>query len=206
MCQFITMSEHNERAPGKRERNKDEARGRILDTVIDLLADGRSEVNHDAVAERTGISRRTIYRYFVDRQALLGAASTRVRELAGSKVAFPSSEQDLLDTHAIYTGFDRIAPIATLVRSTPQGRAMRLAQKDERQEKYIAATSDAVKDLPLQDRVLATAMLQVLHTTPWLEMRDHWDLSGEQIARVTGWALRTLIADLRSRGGAPLDQ
>jgi AcrR family transcriptional regulator len=200
------MTEYTERSPGKRERNKDEARTRILDAVIDLLADGRSEVNHDAVAERTGISRRTIYRYFVDRQALLGAASTRVRELAGAKVVFPDSERDLLDTHAIYTGFDRIAPIATLVRSTPQGRAMRLAQKDERQAKYIAATADAVKDLPPEDRLLATAMLQVLHTTPWLEMRDHWDLTGEQIARATGWALRTLVADLRSRAGTPLDR
>jgi AcrR family transcriptional regulator len=200
------MADHDTRTSGKRERNKDEARVRILDAVIDLLADGRVEVNHDAVAERTGISRRTVYRYFVDRQALLGAASTRVRELAGSKVAFPANEQDLLDTHAIYTGLDRIAPTATLVRSTPQGRMMRLAQKEERQEKYIAATADAVKELSQEDRLLATAMLQVLHTTPWLEMRDHWDLSGEQIARATGWALRTLIADLRSRAGAPLDQ
>lgn len=200
------MADHNTPASGKRERNKDEARVRILDAVIDLLADGRVEVNHDAVAGRTGISRRTIYRYFVDRQALLGAASTRVRELAGSKVAFPTNERDLLDTHAIYTGLDRIAPIATLVRSTPQGRMMRLAQKEERQEKYIAAAAGAVKELSTEDRLLATAVLQVLHTTPWLEMRDHWDLNGEQIARATGWALRTLIADLRSRAGAPLDQ
>ena len=64
---------------------------------------------------------------------------------------------------------------------------MRLAQKAERQASYTAATADAVKDLPRRDR-LATAMLQVLHTTPWLEMKDHWDLTGEQMARVTGWA------------------
>lgn len=191
---------------GQRERNREEVRTRISDAVIALLADGRSEINHDVVANSTGISRRTIYRYFVDRQALLAGASDRVRELAGKRVAFPTTEADLLDTKSIYTGLDRIAPVATLVRSTPHGRAMRLAQKDERQASYIAAAADAVKDLPEGDRLLATAMLQVLHTTPWLEMRDHWDLTGEQIARVTGWAMRTLMADLRSRSGAPLDQ
>lgn len=191
---------------GQRERNKEEARTRILDAVIELMADGQSEVNHDAVAERTGISRRTIYRYFVDRQALLAAASSRLRELAGARVMFPTCEADLLDTYAIYTGLDRIAPIATLVRSTPHGRAMRLAQKAERQASYAAAAADAVKDLPEDDRLLATAMLQVLHTTPWLEMRDHWDLSGEQIARVTHWAIHTLLVDLRSRSGLPLDR
>lgn len=203
---FATMTYIAEPATGQRERNKEEARMRILDAVIDLLADGMAEVNHDAVAERTGISRRTIYRYFVDRQALLAAASERVRELAGSRVAFPKNEADLVDTHSIYTGLDRIAPIATLVRSTPHGRAMRLAQKSERQVAYTAAAADAVKALPKADRRLATAMLQVLHTTPWLEMRDHWDLTGEQIGRVTGWAIRTLLADLRSRKGAPLDK
>jgi AcrR family transcriptional regulator len=190
----------------QRERNKEEARIRILDAVIELLADGRSEVNHDAVAERTGISRRTIYRYFEDRQTLLSAASTRVREFAGSRVVFPKEEKDLLDTRSIYMGLDRIAPIATLVRSTPEGRAMRLSQKAERQASYTAAAASAVKNLPEPDRVLATAMLQVLHSTPWLEMRDHWDLTGEQIGRVTEWAVRTLLADLRSRGEVPLDK
>jgi AcrR family transcriptional regulator len=189
---------------GQRERNKEASRTRILDAVIELMADGRADLSHDAIAQRTGISRRTIYRYFVDREALLGAASARVRELAGSRVTFPATEGDLLDTQSIYQGLDRIASIVTLVRSTPQGRAMRLAQKKERQESYIKVTADAVKDLPEEDQLLATAMLQVLHTTPWLEMRDHWDLDGDQIARATGWAIRTLLADLRARKGAPL--
>ncbi|MDN4591823.1 resolvase [Xenophilus aerolatus] len=193
-----------EEVAGQRERNKEAARTRILDAVIELMTEGRADLSHDAVAERTGISRRTIYRYFVDREALLGAASARVRELAGARVSFPKSESDLLDTQSIYQGLDRIAPIVTLVRSTPQGRAMRLAQKKERQESYTRVTADAVKDLPKDDQLLATAMLQVLHTTPWLEMRDHWDLSGEQIAKATGWAIRTLLADLRARKGAPL--
>ncbi|MBV1688722.1 TetR/AcrR family transcriptional regulator [Novosphingobium sp. G106] len=192
-------------ASGTRERKKDETRARIADDVIALMAEGRLDISHDLVAERTGIARRTIYRYFPDRQELLGGASTRVRELAGPGVRFPESEADLtgtlLDT---YTGFDRIAPITTLMRSTPQGRAMRMAQNDMRVERYTAVTADAVKDLPQEDRKLATALLQMLHTTPWLEMRDHWGLTGEEIARATGWAIRTLLADLRSRGDRPL--
>ena len=205
-AKIAPTNENTNAVVGRRERKKEDARARILHAALELLADGQAELNHDAVAALTGISRRTVYRYFVDRKALLAAVSTRVRELAGRGVAFPENEQELIDTRPIYTGFDRIAPIATLVRSTPEGRAMRLAQKDERQARYTAATADVVKTLPKRDRVLATAMLQVLHTTPWLEMRDHWDLTGEQIARVTGWAIRTLIADLRSRGSKPLDQ
>lgn len=192
--------------PGLRERNRIEARNQIADAVIELMAEGNLDISHDAVAEVTGKSRRTVYRYFPDREALLSAASTRVRELAGSRVSFPSTEQDLLDTHTIYTSFDRIAPIITLVRSTPHGREMRKTQKRERQESYRTVMADAVKDLPEEDQILATAMLQVLHTTPWLEMRDHWDFDGAQIAKATNWAIRTLLSDLRARQGKPLDQ
>lgn len=182
-------------------------RTRIADALIALLAEGRMDINHDLIAERTGLGRRTIYRYFPDRVTLLAGATERVRELAGPRVSFPESEADLTGAlHDIYTGLDRIAPITTLVRSTPQGRAMRMADKDRRVDAYANAAADLVKDLPPEDRTLATAVLQVLHTTPWLEMRDQWDLSGEQIAKATGWAMRTLMADLRARNGRPLDE
>lgn len=192
---------------GARESQKEEMRIRIADALIALLAEGRMDINHDLIAERAGVARRTVYRYFPDREALLGAGTDRVRELAGPRVTFPASEADLTDTLLdVYTGFDGIAPIATLVRSTPQGRAMRMANNAVRQKAYRAAAADLVKDLPAEDQDLATAVLQVLHTTPWLEMRDHWGLDGEQIAKATGWAMRTLIADLRARKGRPLNE
>jgi AcrR family transcriptional regulator len=193
--------------PGKRERNKDAVRARIVDEVINLISSGRADINHDLVAENAGVGRRTVYRYFPDRESLLQCPMDRVRELAGGNMREPQSEEDLVGfLYDIHTGFDRVAPIATMMRTSPQGRAMRMAANKRRVESYSRAAADAVKDLPEEDRTLATAMLQVLHTTPWLEMRDHWGLTGEQIARACGWAMRTLLADLHARGGTPLDQ
>lgn len=190
-----------------RELKKSRLRDRILDELIALMAAGASDLSHDVLAERVGVGRRTVYRYFPDRERLLDAALTRVRSLAGPQVAFPGSLAELIATlEPIYTGFDRIAPLAVMLRSTPQGRALRLSQNKRRIRSYTAALSDVVKALPKEDRRLATAMIQVLHTTPWLEMRDHWGLDGRQIAQATGWAIRTLVADLRARGGLPLDQ
>jgi AcrR family transcriptional regulator len=159
------------------------------------------------VADRAGVGRRTLYRYFPDRPALMEGALMRVRALAGPQVAYPGSAEELLATlEPIYKGFDAIAPVATMLRTTPQGRQLRLAQNARRVASYTKALADTVKGLPPEDRKLATAMLQVLHTTPWLEMRDHWGLDGGQIARATGWAVRTLLEDLRKRGSTPLDQ
>ena len=193
--------------PNLREAKKDELRARLLDTFIAMMSEDESVLNHDALAERTGVGRRTVYRYFPDRSALMDAALARVRELAGPGVTYPRTPEELVETlEPIYAGFDAIAPIAIMIRSTPQGRALRLGQKSQRVSSYTDALAEAVKDLPAEDRKLATAMLQVLHTTPWLEMRDHWDLDGKQIARATGWAVRTLLNDLKARGGLPLDE
>ena len=190
-----------------RDRKKAQAREQILDAFIELMSEGAADLSHDAVAERTGLGRRTVYRYFPDRAALMDGALMRVRELAGVRVTYPQSAEELLDTLGpIYTGFDAIAPIITMLRTTPQGRQLRLVQNTERVRSYTAALADAVAELPGEDRKLATAMLQVLHTTPWLEMRDHWGLSGRQIARATGWAVRTLLDDLARRGSLPLDR
>lgn len=190
-----------------RERKKDAVRNRIVNAVIELISSGRNEISHDLVAEQAEVGRRTVYRYFADRDTLLQAPMERVRELSGGKMRDPQCEADLTGLlHDIYTGFDRVAPIATMMRSSPQGRAMRMAGNKRRVKTYTAAAANAVRNLPEDDRLLATAMLQVLHTTPWLEMRDHWGLTGEQIARACGWAMTTLLADLEKRGGIPLDQ
>jgi len=190
-----------------RTQKKQALEERILDAFIALLGEGAADLSHDAVADRAGVGRRTVYRYFPDRPALMEGALMRVRALAGPRVAYPESADELLATLApIYQGFDAIAPVATMLRTTPQGRQLRLAQKARRVASYTNALADAVKALPPADRKLATAMLQVLHTTPWLEMRDQWGLDGGQIARATGWAVRTLLKDLRRRGPLPLDQ
>lgn len=184
-----------------------EARRRLLDAFIALLAEGAADLSHDAVAAKAGVARRTVYRYFGDRAALMEGALLRVREIAGPKVAYPRSADELLETlEPIYTAFDAIAEIIIMLRTTPQGRQLRLAQNAKRTAAYTRALSRSVRRLPKEDRKLATAMLQVLHTTPWLEMRDHWGLNGRQIARATGWAVRTLLRDLRRRGSLPLGQ
>ncbi|MBL8645795.1 MAG: TetR/AcrR family transcriptional regulator [Sphingosinicella sp.] len=198
------MTGKKEEQVAARGRRKEEVRNRILDSLIGLLSEG-GDINHDRVAERAGVGRRTVYRYFPDQAALMQPLWDRVVALAGPGVKFPGTMDEMIASlPAVYRGFDAIAGLATVVRSTPQGRAVRLAQKDRRRKSYTSVAADAVKDLPPEDRVLATALFQVLHTTPWLEMRDHWDLGGDQIARVCGWAIEVLLKDLAVRGGKPL--
>jgi hypothetical protein len=71
---------------------------------------------------------------------------------------------------------------------------------------HLAALDSQLDDAEHAAALQVLGRLQVLHTTPWLEMRDHWGLDGQQVARAAGWAIRTLVADLKARGSLPLDQ
>ena len=198
--------------PGSlRERMKAQTRELIVDQLVAALAEGAlGQASHDALAKRVGVSRQTVYRYFPDRDALMEALWARINaELSGGGApGLPTTEQGLLDVLApLFANYDRIAPLITISQSTPEGRAMRLSVKDRRSRAFLDVTADATAGLSAEDKKLAAAIVQLLvGGQAWLEMRQQWDLTGEQMARATGWAVRTLLADLHARNGRPLDQ
>lgn len=61
---------------GRRAR-RDRNRLRVLDAVIELFSEDQLIPGTQAVAERSGVSLRSIYRYFEDQETLLRAAMTR---------------------------------------------------------------------------------------------------------------------------------
>ena len=197
--------------PGSlRERMKEQTRAAIVDQLVEALAAGAlDQISHDALAKGVGVSRQTVYRYFPDRDALMRGLWTRIHaELNDGASGFPRDETSLLGQIApLFANFDRIAPLITIAQSTPQGRAMRLTVKEERSEAFLAMTAGSAGGLGAEDHRLAAAIVQLLvGGQAWIEMRQQWDLTGEQMARASAWAVRTLLADLRARKGRPLDQ
>jgi AcrR family transcriptional regulator len=60
-----------------RSSRRDRNRIAVLDAVIELFAEGVVDPTPDAVATRVGLSTRSVYRYFEDREALVRAAIDR---------------------------------------------------------------------------------------------------------------------------------
>jgi AcrR family transcriptional regulator len=198
--------------PGSlRQRMKAQTRELIVDQLVAALAENAlDKTSHDALAKRVGVSRQTVYRYFPDRDALMEALWMRINaELSGGAApGFPTTERALLDQLTpLFANYDRIASLITISQSTPQGRAMRLSVKDRRSQAFLDATAEATAGLDADDKKLAAAIVQLLvGGQAWLEMHQQWDLTGAQMARASGWAVRVLLADLRARKGRPLDR
>ena len=64
-----------------RVARRDRNRTAVLDAVLELFAEGNVDPGPDVVALRVGLSARSVYRYFEDREALLRAAIDRNLEI-----------------------------------------------------------------------------------------------------------------------------
>ncbi|NML06017.1 helix-turn-helix domain-containing protein [Sphingomonas sp. G-3-2-10] len=190
--------------PAKPEGPDNEAsRKRIEDALLELMAEGE-RLNHDLVAKRAGLSRRTVYRYHPDRDALLRALWSRLSPgAAGDKL--PRSLTTMLDRQpALFDGFDKNATAMTVTMASAEGRKMRNAITAERTAAYREALAEETAHLPEPSRTHAIAAIQLLNSgLAWREMRDQWSMDGQSIAATCRWAIETLLKDLEQGGGPP---
>lgn len=191
---------------GKRAAHREDMRGRIETAMLEGFASGEpARLGHDALAEAAGVSRRTVYRYFPDKDALMKALWNRLASAIGPN-AWPESGPDVLARlPSLFAGFDANAPAMIVAMASAQGRAMRNAMTAERTAAWRAALAEETDALPEPDRTMAIAVIQYLGAGfAWSEMRDQWGLDGPTSAAACAWAIRTLLKDLASRGGRPL--
>lgn len=178
-------------------------RAKIADAILALMAEG-DRLNHDLVAERAGVSRRTVYRYYPDQAALRAAAWARVGPAGG----IPRTLGEFVGgLPARFANFDDKADAMTVVMASAEGRAIRNVMKEERVAAFRAMLAPNVAALAEPDRTRAIAAIQFLGSGfAWREMRDQWDLDGAEAAAACRWALEVLLADLERRGGKPLSE
>jgi AcrR family transcriptional regulator len=185
-----------------REEIQNDNRSRIGRALLELMTDGE-RLNHDNVAARAGLSRRTVYRHFPDQLAL----RQEIWSLLSSQGKLPTDLSDWLGNGILrlYRQFDERAAAVTVALASAEGRAMRNSVTPERVAAYRALYAEATAALPEPDRTRAVAALQFIGSGfAWREMHDQWDMDGEAIGTAVVWAIRTLLADLEKRGNRPL--
>ena len=192
-----------------RERHAQQTRDLILDAVTDLLESRRiDEITTREIAQSAGVSERTVYRHFADRDALLAGLTARLmRALDGRQD--PS-------THTIATVDSlkavAIALMAGLEEFHVAARAEALFNADPRRfspdtransAQFPGVIATILPELSSPDCLRLAAVIRcLLSAQGWLRMREEFGVSGDDAGPMVAWVLDAIVNEVH-RGHLP---
>ena len=179
-----------------RAEQAEQTKVRIVQAAVDLLSEGDAgDLSMPDVAERAGVSVRTVYRSFANRDELLDGVIAWINEHI-QRVAAPrpdTRESYETTTAGAVDVIFQLEPLYRALFATPAGRASHQRQRQGRREAIFEAYAEEMQGL---DEAAASRLGAALHlmasSNGALFMKDYWDLSPEDIGRVMQWAIRVL--------------
>lgn len=190
----------------RRDRNRDA----VLDATLDLFREDAMFPAPADVAARSGVSTRSVQRYFPDMDALLRAAIGRHLERVDPLFAVADlGEGPLADriarlVHSRVTLHDAVAPMvrAALIRRSNELIVSRLRERRlEMRDQVVAMFAPELDALDEPDRSDVAEGLDLLLGFDALEhLRARRDLDADRAEAVLRRAVTSLLADPRTQG------
>jgi AcrR family transcriptional regulator len=187
---------------------KDQAeatRERILAAVGRLLtANSEQAFSLDEIAKEAQINRRTIFRYFANKDDLIDAFWSATNANAG--VSWPACESDLVSRAIeLFESLDAIEGIVRASHLSSAGQTLRMRANAERRAAFKLSLANVTSPLTPASAVKIEGVVQLLYSaTAWLTMKDYWDLSSRDAGSAVSWAIKTLI-EAAKHGNGPSD-
>lgn len=194
----------NSRTPRKyssplREAQANETRERILGAVAAWMKDdAHGDFTYDDIAREANVERRTVFRHFETKEALLEAFWGWINQRILPS-PLPRSIDELVDgPRSAFPGFDEVEGVIRGSLHTRAGRAMRMGAVAARQEAFHSALLEATGGASPEDCQRLEAIAHALYSAAaWETMRDYAGLTGEQAGDAASWALDVLTNAVR---------
>lgn len=199
-----------------REEQKRLARERIVMALAaEIVEHGVAEMSVQAVADRAGVSLRTVYNYFENRDALLlGIEALADEKLTdGGGVAVETDPDRMGDAiRANFRLFSRLDPVlmtalgmvqqAQAAGSVPAGLTHAMAR--QRTEAMAAVVDDARPDLSEGDRrALGMALRTMASSGMWYRLSE-LGVDPDRGGEVTAWVFELVLRAIRDES-TPFD-
>jgi AcrR family transcriptional regulator len=182
-------------SPARRERAA-ATRERIIDAGARLVRGFTTwdwdELTFRAVAERAGVSERTVYRNFPSERHLHDAIMARLEDQAG--ISYDDVELDNLAdvTARVFASLRRFAIKDTI--GTPRGPAFAGADA-RRHDALNRAVTARAPELPDPQRRALAGLLDVLWSPPTFErLIGAWNLDNAEAVSAAQWLIAKVIA------------
>lgn len=188
-----------------RERQKDLTRDAIMDALAETIhQQGLHDFSVQDVADRAGVSHRTVYRHFPGRDALLDGLARELDALFDERdlPILPENASDISEQLRI--AFRLFGERPSLIRAVAVGALSTGIQPGTRKERdrvFRAKIEEAAGCLPDPEARKASAVIRYLaNSLAWVVLTDQLGLDEEEVGDAVAWAVDTLLADLERRG------
>jgi AcrR family transcriptional regulator len=180
------------------------------DVVLEALAhvieeQGIADFSVQDVADRAGVSHRTVYRHFPTREALLAAliswGEERVAVLGAA--ALPQRPDEVAPlVRRKFEALDQMAPFVVAALKLDQARLAQAQQSARSGQAMRSALAGISAHLPPDvAEVVICLIRQVGSSRMWLALREEEGIEGGRSADVVGWAIETLLEELTAGRG-----
>ncbi|MFW2383245.1 MAG: TetR/AcrR family transcriptional regulator, partial [Acidimicrobiales bacterium] len=183
-----------------RSRQREVARQSIVDACAELVTERRHlDFTMKEVAERAGMSLRTVYNHFAAREDLLDALGVTMdeesRALGGPDASELETLDDLLDAVQTNVGiFEQLGGISEALAQMPLAEvghnSLRLARTKLLTD-FIAAQMPSAP--PEDAHAIATVLRHMASHRSWFWLTREYGLESSDLTRILNWAIRTLI-------------
>jgi AcrR family transcriptional regulator len=184
-----------------REKQLDLTREAILEAfAAEVVEGGLDEVSFRSVAERAGVSLRTVFRHFPTREELIDGFNLYVHQRMGVS---PHNTQGMAlgdIMRLFFSRFDEHEQLMRALNSTLVGRDLARKGRADRVKMLERMIRPNTSHLPARDRQNALAICAHLFTrAAWMRFKDDFGLDGTQAGEAVAWAMETLLDDLKRR-------
>ena len=187
-----------------RDRQKDLTRTTIIEALGQILIEeGIHGFSVQSVADRAGVSHRTVYRHFPSREALLEGLAEKMNSLS-TILQIPESLDDfqigiasafqLNEDHSeMMTAFLQIAV-------TTGFRAQSTRARDEATRSIVKEVAPALS--PQEQKEMAALIRFLGSSVAWMIFKTQFGLSSDEATRIAQYGIRIIHKDLLRRNRA----
>jgi AcrR family transcriptional regulator len=185
----------------RRDRNK----YAVVDAFLDLVRAGNPRPSVADVAERSGVSHRSVFRYFADKDELARTAIERQQDFARPLIALtvgpgaPLDERISRFVERRLDLFETLAPVARLSRSLVQLQPVIASELADHRQYFRSQIKHLFQaelaELPAPEAALAVAALDVLCSFESADLLLHdQGLSRDRVAATLERSVSKLLA------------
>ena len=182
----------------RRSQKSAETQLSVVKAMVDLLVKRRGgEVPIEEIARKSGISERSIFRFFKDKQALLKATDQYIHDRFYEKMAKVQWTNVADFGRDVFGLCDANANLTIAWLFSPMGHGARTKMRKKLNEYVMGQLiKERGRHFPANSEAKLALIISLINAKLWYDLRHDYDFDDKEIGESVAWAIRTLSSSL----------